>query len=61
MWTLLIVLAPPSINEHLGFRATFKLISVQAFKPEMAVETLDKRVFPRAARRDVKGLAVACR
>ena len=55
----MIVLLPPILNHDLGLMTVGENPAIQTFSSKLAVETLNKRVLPRAAGLDVHRLALA--
>src|SRR5690348_15749785 len=54
MRTPLIVLLSPVFNDQLSFPSIGKHPPIQTFPSKRAIETLDERILPRAAGRDVQ-------
>src|SRR4029077_15099779 len=52
VWTHLVVVAPPSLDDHLRLGTRTKPFEVQALVAELAVEALRDAILPRLARLD---------
>src|SRR5690606_40109564 len=58
MWPVEIVLLAPGFGDLLGIPHAGKQPAVETFRPQLAVETLNKAVLPWAPRTDIQGLAM---
>ena len=55
VWSVGVVLDPEVLGQHLGFEQRLEGLDVEQLVAQLAVERLDERVLPRAARLDVDG------
>jgi hypothetical protein len=56
MWTHRVVVAPPSLDQHLGFGETVKDLAVEQLVAERPVEAIIVAILSRRAGCDVEGL-----
>jgi hypothetical protein len=55
MWSVVVVLVPPLVEEQLRFEERVEGFEVEQLAAEVAVERFDERILPGCARFDVAG------